>query len=156
VSQIQTFMPYQNYQESAECLDRARLGKQRVEVFQIMQALAGEETRWVHHPAVRMWVGSEFELLCYGTLICREWVRRGYEDNMQLRMQELSEDALRRGVWTPARNGHRPWWMGYDRFHLSHRSNLIHKMPEHYGPLWPGTPVGLEYVWPPEFPIDEI
>ena len=39
---MQTFLPYSNYPASARVLDNKRLGKQRVEVLQILKALAGE------------------------------------------------------------------------------------------------------------------
>jgi len=29
---------------------------------------------------------------------------------------------------------------------------LLRKDPEHYGPLFPGTPADLEYVWPVRSP----
>jgi hypothetical protein len=32
--------------------------------------------------------------------------------------------------------------------HESHRSRLIAKAPELYRPVFPGTPEGLDYVWP--------
>lgn len=38
---MQTFLPYENFEESAWALDTRRLGKQRVETYQIMQALFG-------------------------------------------------------------------------------------------------------------------
>lgn len=38
---MQTFLPYENFEESAYALDTRRLGKQRVETYQIMQALFG-------------------------------------------------------------------------------------------------------------------
>lgn len=38
--------------------------------------------------------------------------------------------------------------LGNNAFHLSHRSNLIRKLPSHYGPLWPNVPDNLPYIWP--------
>jgi hypothetical protein len=67
---MQTFLPYPNAWASARCLDNKRLGKQRVECKQILLALGidvGEhrgnpESRWRHHPAVRMWRSHELYL----------------------------------------------------------------------------------------------
>lgn len=39
---MQTFMPYNSFEESAHALDQRRLGKQRVENYQILQALLGK------------------------------------------------------------------------------------------------------------------
>ena len=36
---MQTFLPYADYTRTAKCLDRQRLGKQRVECKQILNAL---------------------------------------------------------------------------------------------------------------------
>ena len=36
---MQTFLPYPNFADSLDCLDYRRLGKQRVEAFQIINAL---------------------------------------------------------------------------------------------------------------------
>lgn len=50
---MQTFLPYPDFQESAAVLDQVRLGKQRVETFQIMQALFGVKLI----TQVREWAG---------------------------------------------------------------------------------------------------
>ena len=46
-----------------------------------------------------------------------------------------------------------PPWLGDEEFHRSHQSALLRKDPDHYGPLFPGVPDDLEYVWPT--PLDE-
>jgi len=43
---MQTFLPYQNFTKSAQCLDRQRLGKQRVEAWQILQAITNPSYGW--------------------------------------------------------------------------------------------------------------
>ena len=53
---MQTFLPYPDFAESARCLDRQRLGKQRVETAQILRCIVENRTGgWANHPAVRMW-----------------------------------------------------------------------------------------------------
>jgi hypothetical protein len=74
---MQTFLPYESYAASAEVLDNKRLGKQRVEVLQLLKALAGESKGWVNHPAAKMWRGREFWLSIYGICVCDEWLSRG-------------------------------------------------------------------------------
>ena len=56
---MQTFLPYRSMSESVRCLDYRRLGKQRVEAFQILNALAGKSKGWTSHPATKMWRGYE-------------------------------------------------------------------------------------------------
>ena len=48
-------MPSQDYMTTASQLDNKRLGKQRVEAYQIIRALTGESQGWIHHPATKMW-----------------------------------------------------------------------------------------------------
>jgi len=54
---MQTFLAYPDYKLSASVLDMKRLGKQRVEAWQIVQALTVPEYGWKNHPAVKMWRG---------------------------------------------------------------------------------------------------
>lgn len=56
---MQTFLPYPDFELSARFLDRQRLGKQRVEAWQILNVLEelkipGRTPAWRNHPAVRM------------------------------------------------------------------------------------------------------
>lgn len=135
---MQTFLPYASFVESAKVLDRQRLGKQRVEAWQILNALRGESKGWVNHPATRMWDGHEAALALYGVTVCYEWTRRGYRDTMSERFLPFV------GSLFPVA----PSWIGDEGFHLSHRSNLIRKMPEHYGSIWPDVTPDMPYVWP--------
>lgn len=145
---MQTFLPYPDFAESARVLDRARLGKQRVETLQVARALTGLTRGWRSHPAVRMWRGHEAALLSYQRAICREWTGRGYKDTCL----EKTETVLAAVAASPGGSGEslrlRPFWLGDEAFHRSHQSNLIRKDPAHYGPLFPGVPADLEYVWP--------
>ena len=52
---MQTFLPYKDFTKSAKALDNKRLGKQRVEVKQILNALDGKSKGWTNHPATNMW-----------------------------------------------------------------------------------------------------
>ena len=56
---MQTFLPYPDIEKSLECLDRLRLGKQRVEAYQILNILLNrtKTKEWRNHPAVKMWEG---------------------------------------------------------------------------------------------------
>lgn len=138
---MQTFLPHASFQKSARALDRQRLGKQRVEVYQLLRAINGETKGWRNHPAARMWHGYEKALAVYGTTVCAEWKARGYKDSMQLRIGKYFYLFKDSAVGNPP-------WIGNPEFHLSHQSNLIRKFPEHYGPLFPGVPDDLSYVWP--------
>ena len=144
---MQTFLPYASYTESARCLDNKRLGKQRVECKQILRALGvpvGGETSegWRHHPAVIMWRGYEYHLCLYAIAMCMEWQRRGFRDSLMWQfILSAASSFVRRGK-------QRPPFIDDERFHRSHRSNLLRKDPKHYGNFNWGVSPDLPYVWP--------
>ena len=138
---MQTFLPYPEFTKSAEVLDYRRLGKQRVEAWQLLNILISGKTvgGWVNHPATRMWRGSELSLALYGRTICEEWIRRGYNDSLLDRFNKILGNAP---VLIP------PVWLGNSEFHRSHQSNLVRKDSVFYGPKFPGVPSNLPYIWP--------
>jgi len=148
---VQTFLPHPDFDECARVLDDRRLGKQRVEVLQLVRALTRPEHGWRHHPAARMWRGHEEALAAYGAAICREWVRRGYADTCDATIaQDVRAAGVRRvrSQAELAEAGALPPWLGDEALHRSHRSNLVRKDPEHYRPAFGDVPDDLPYVWP--------
>jgi hypothetical protein len=136
-NKLQTFLPYPNFSESAACLDWRRLGKQRVEAYQIVNVLTkGTTGGWKNHPAVRMWRGHEDFLKLYTNAMIREWIYRGYKNNMLMYIEKR--------IINPAI----PKWFGNESFHASHRSNLLRKDKEYYGQFGWTEPSDLPYVWP--------
>lgn len=133
---MQTFVPYNTIHDCAYILDRQRLGKQRVEVLQILRANLGLTKGWVNHPASKMWRGHEGALATYGLVMCEEWVDRGYKDTCAEKIAELI---------TPDNNF--PKWWGREDIMLSHQSNLVRKFPEYYRPFFPEVSDDLPYVW---------
>lgn len=131
---MQTFLPYPDFRETARVLDYRRLGKQRVETYQILRALHGETKGWRNHPAVLMWAGYEGALNQYGREMCLEWIERGYKDTMLDRFQHKQSVEL-------------PAWLGDSRLHISHQSNLIRKDPIYYAIKFPNIPADLPYYW---------
>ena len=138
---MQTFLVSDRYIDTAAVLDYRRLGKQRVEAWQILQTLLGESKGWANHPAVKMWRGYEYSLAVYGSVMCQAWISRGYKDTMSQRFYDACAALPNTG---------RPEWTYDDTFHTSHKSNLVRKLPEYYQPLWPDVPSDLPYVWPSE------
>ena len=122
-----------DFHETARVLDNKRLGKQRVEAYQIGRVLQGLTKGWRNHPAVLMWRGYEPALYEYGRVICLEWRERGFVDNMIERF--------------PRERIELPSWLGDERLHLSHQSNLIRKYPEHYKEYFPEVADDLPYFW---------
>jgi len=137
---MQTFLPYSHFRKSAEVLDYKRLGKQRVETYQILRALDGMTKGWVNHPATKMWRGYSDALAFYGLIMCNEWVKRGYKDT-------LAERFINR---LPSTRIEYPLWLGDERIHISHQSNLIRKAPEIYTPIFGAVPNDIPYYWATE------
>jgi len=146
---MQTFIPYADIEMCAKVLDYRRLGKQRVEAFQISQAISlieddnvfvwrnGKQvTRaWVNHPCVRMWQHNKDYLHVYARAICKEWIRRGYQDTM-----------LDRFTLHNAKDIQPPSWWGREEIHRSHRSQLLAKNFAHYSSYFKED-IGLPYIW---------
>jgi hypothetical protein len=156
---MQTFLPYPDFQQSAAVLDRARLGKQRVEAQQTLRALVNPEYGWQSHPAIRMWMGHVPALTMYGLAMVDEWIARGGEDTTRAKILEFAPQADHAAY---ADKIAMPPWLGEPDLHLSHRSRLLQKEPRFYSEVFPGTPADLEYVWPeprheflPEDPVGE-
>ena len=140
---MQTFLPIDNFMESAKVLDYRRLGKQRLEAKQILKIRLGEakpnkngNIPWGNHPAVKMWQGYEIALKLYYNCIVMEWINRGYNNTMVMYQVAHELDKL---VMPP--------FYGNKEFHDSHKSNLLRKYPEHYSQFGWEVPDDLEYVW---------
>ena len=131
---MQTFLPLPSFDASARCLDRLRLGKQRVECLQIINTLTGKSKGWHNHPAVRMWSADLPALRTYGLSICLEWERRGYENGPA--MEAFLGQLVREPTWIT------------HALCASHRSNLLRKDPVHYGQFGWTEPTNLPYFWP--------
>lgn len=129
---MQTFLPDTNFVRSAELLDRQRLGKQRVEAYQILVALRdpwsvqtyvdrhGKEpgTGWQRHPFTLRWKGYEDSLRYYYRCVVQEWIARGYLNTMPVPTQPY-----------PVPDS--PPWLD-EAFALEHRQLLYRKNPEFY------------------------
>jgi hypothetical protein len=123
---MQTFLPYPDFKQSLICLDVKRLGKQRVEAMQMVNAIENVPTKsgrlyrgWHNHPCTRMWRPYVMALKLYTNTAIETWVERGYRNSMVPYTINYDELVM-------------PHWLGDDAFHRSHQSNLYHKLPSHY------------------------
>ena len=117
---MQTFLPYHTFKESASALDWKRLGKQRVEAMQIINAIEGRPRKdgkpykgWINHPCSVMWGDYVIALKQYANTIIDEWINRVYKNNMKFYNIKLPFEM--------------PHWLGNKEFHSSHRANLLRK-----------------------------
>ena len=123
---MQTFLPYADFKRSAESLDNKRLGKQRVEAMQIYKACVLDDYGWKNHPAVKMWVG-------YMDTMIKTWIERGFNNTM--------------GIVGAGEDITLPPWMGDERLHSSHRSNLLRKDEKFYSQFNWTEPHDMPYYW---------
>ncbi|MEV6904326.1 MSMEG_6728 family protein [Amycolatopsis sp. NPDC051372] len=145
---MQTFLPLQDFAESARTLDRRRLGKQRVEALQVLRALVVPGYGWRHHPAAKMWTGYAEALTRYGLEVCAVWRATGAADTCAEKLLDQYGTAPVRTQAELAAAGELPPWLGDEELHRSHRSALVRKEPGHYRWRFPDVPADLPYVWP--------
>lgn len=134
---VNTFLPFADFEKSAQVLDYRRLGKQRVEARQIINVLENPDAKgWKNHPAVKMWRGHVPALKMYFNAMVTEWISRGYKNTMPL-YDEVPYAAM-------------PWWFGRAVFHGSHRAALMRKNTEFYTGKFEVSDKCLNngYVWP--------
>lgn len=142
---MQTFLPHASFAASAAVLDPRRLGKQRVEALQVLRAITVPDYGWRHHPAAKMWRGYVPALTAYSLAVTGAWIEAGFADTVRPQLLVFAPEVD--GVAQSALE--LPPWIGDEAVHRSHRSNLVRKDPEFYGPLFPEVPPDLPYVWPP-------
>lgn len=126
---MQTFLPESDFNKTAKHLDRKRLIKQSVENLQILKSLAGlynKSGAWKNHPAVKMWKGHEDWLFLYNESIIKEILMRGYKNNTYIEFDKIYEDNFL-GL-----ESDKPWWLGDEKLHYSHKGRLFEKDPEKY------------------------
>ena len=138
---VNTFVVSDDLTVCVKALDYRRLGKQRVEAYQIWRVLKGFTKGWRRHPAVLMWEGYTCFLAKYCNACIDEWILRGYKNTMQ-KLPHCSSPQP-------------PWWWGWEPVLKSHQASLNRKAPDFYHfdvdqNDWP------DYVWPSKCPRAEV
>jgi hypothetical protein len=130
---MQTFLPFASFECSAAVLDLKRLRNQTYR--ECVTLINGG---WSNHPASKMWQGYYPALALYSIKLLEELTSRGYH------YQKWYD------FFNPFLTDHIKWppWLGDERLHASHRSNLLRKDPEYYGQFGWDEPDNLPYFWP--------
>jgi hypothetical protein len=134
---VNTFVPYNDIQACAKALDYRRLGKQRVEAYQLWRALRGISKGWRNHPATLAWQGHTCALAMYTNAMIAEWIARGYKNTMSMLPH--------------CPNPRFPWWWGWAPLMLSHQASLNRKDPSFYN-FEVGQYIHHGYIWPSKVP----
>ena len=137
---VNTFVVSPDLAVCVKSLDYRRLGKQRVEAFQIWKVLTNQLKKdgtpikgWRNHPAVKMWQGYTCFLAKYCNACIDEWQTRGYKNTMQ----KLPHCKTPRPP---------PWW-GREDVIKSHQASLNRKNPGFYH-FEVSQEEYPDYVWP--------
>lgn len=133
---MQTFLPYADFRKSVKCLDNKRLGKQRVEALQILKAIYIDDYGWKNHPCVKMWEEYPHALQVYMNECIDEWIARGFKNTM------AKSKPVRNILLLPL-----PHWLGNNKLHTSHQSNLLRKDYDYYSKYDWNIGNDMEYYW---------
>jgi len=155
---MQTFLPYKQFDKSAQTLDNKRLNKQILESYQILKVLSNDDPNaaWRNHPAVKMWRGVEGQLWLYTMAMVKEANVRGIKTDKN--MENLTNlKAIAGNSWG---YGLPSWYIDpftMDRLTKTHRANLYIKDPIYYfdfhvdvatsNPCCPERKVPCKYYW---------
>ncbi len=171
---MQVFLPEPNFVKSISCLDKKRCWKQLIECDQILQILANlknplcvcghkksdhdttdggcfydyncdckqftaKAIAWANHPAVKQWIGHDSWLREYRN-VCWQYCIDVWGIKTKKRYSESENfDDI---------NDPKPWWLGIQKYHDSHKSKLLQKNPEWYGQFNWEVALDLPYWWP--------
>ena len=135
---VNIFLPYASIEKTAKTLDNKRLGKQRVEAFQIINVIENPNPKgWRNHPAVKMvyWYPNFVKHYC--NIMIDEWISRGFKNTMK--KYEITGKIIY------------PWWFGNEDFHYSHQASLLRKDNKYYKDKFEDIPEKYKekgYIWP--------
>lgn len=126
---MQIFLPFPDFEESCNALDTVRLGKQRIEAFQIWKAAtSATKNGWSNHVVTRMWKDYLVALRKYLIICCRVYgsrkTKKGKFCQNTKMLQHIEENRLEVQEHETVVM---PPWIGNSQFHDSHKSMLYHK-----------------------------
>jgi|SRR3954462_14871037 hypothetical protein len=133
---MQTFLPYHDFRTSALCLDKKRCWKQVIEASQIIGTLTGKWTAWKNHPVARMWRKYLPALISYYNVFWETSVNKHSIRVVKMQPMYTQENIVL------------PLWLGDEKVHASHRSNLLRKNIEFYSKYNWVEPDNMPYYWP--------
>ena len=160
---VNTFILNIDLKINAKMLDDKRLGKLRLETKQIINILenGNDNAGYSRHPAVLMWTNHTNALKIYFNYIVREWISRGFVNNMEL--YDINEkyyvikstfDGVKTIFYEEKQDDDVtvfPWFFSWFPLIQSHKASLLRKNPEYYSHFYnqdiiPYLKYG--YIWP--------
>lgn len=106
----------------AKNLDNKRLGKQRLECVQMLNAMNNPYNKgWINHPCTKMWTNHQLSLKYYTNCMIDEWISRGFKNTME-KFIEYDEKM--------------PWWFYSKILQNSHKASLLRKNKSFYSNIF--------------------
>eukprot|EP01120_Amphizonella_sp_Union-15-10_P002942 TRINITY_DN13238_c0_g1_i1.p1 TRINITY_DN13238_c0_g1~~TRINITY_DN13238_c0_g1_i1.p1 ORF type:complete len:244 (-),score=41.43 TRINITY_DN13238_c0_g1_i1:77-808(-) len=130
---MQIFLPFADFIKSLNALDNQRLGKQRIEAYQIWLAINGlYKKSWGRHPLIRMWKDHEVALRYYICKCVEIFGSRKTKDGKRFFANTKMLENIEKYDLTvkPDEKIIYPSFIGMDEFHDSHKAMLYHKGQE--------------------------
>lgn len=130
---MQTFLPYKNFNKSAQTLDNKRLNKQILEGYQILKVINNPDPKaaWRNHPAVKMWRGHEYALWDYIAEMVEVADERGIKTDKNVENLHNLRNTTEQ-FWS----NEDPSWYNDDvemtRITMTHKANLFIKDSGYY------------------------
>jgi hypothetical protein len=114
---VVTFVTADTPMECAKVLSTKHLGKQRLEAYQIIRVLLGQQNGYKNHPICKMWYENVDGLKYYYNCCIDEWVARGFKNTM-VKYDDIKDPAL-------------PWWFTNKQIQACHMASLVRKNDEY-------------------------
>ncbi len=112
LSDKQTFLPFPDYEKSAQILSDKHLKHTEAVAKEVLDGLLES------HPVSKMWRGFEHQLCTYAIEVSCELLDRGIETKLLEQFAKKRNDLPDNGL---------PYWLGTEILHSSHRAMLNHK-----------------------------
>jgi hypothetical protein len=161
---MQTFLPYKQFDKSAQALDSKRLNKQILECYQILKVLSNDDPKaaWRNHPAAKMWRNHEGQLWLYTMAMVKEADIRGIKTDKNVsNLNELKAVAGDDWGYSVPRWYKNPFAL--ERLTTTHKANLYTKDPVYYfeffssledsNPCCPERKEPCKYYWVAHDPL---
>ena len=161
---MKTFLPIRlatfkdSVYASLNALDNARLGKQRVETYQLYRILRGidGQSKWRFHPASIQWRGYHEALGLYLVASLEVWGSRLSKAGIPMSNERMSENVKRFRIGIDPKTNEAydwdtvslPWWWSCDAIFNSDAASLYRKDKKHYADYKQYDEQYAEYVWP--------
>jgi hypothetical protein len=155
---LQIYLPSSNIDKNNAVLAEDDLNHQRNAAVTILQTIASvDQRKWLWHPGVSMWIGSEDLLAHIAITINEEWAQQVAASHGETRMsmnglvKQYHECLAELGFipkYLVTRPEPLPWWWFNKQFHACQRAMIMRHNDGWYTQFFPKTRRDLRDCWP--------